>query len=738
MLVDNADLSYISPVKSIIAALAAKKRKLDTCPEGASAKNGGNKIYKTWITGKTHLGSLLNFYKELGEDTFITPRVLFNCQSKLSKPLQELFYSRPYIIPLESLSNTYSFCVSNTQAGLNELDLSEGFIDNIDTIVLFDCDRKKEFNEFALDEITKWNTEYNSSFKRYFLLTFGSSESDVEIIKSHLARIKSRFKIATEDSYVILSNEIDFILNRPEKEPTPITFIGIDNYSSWDMFLQEIQTHELYELRSIKMLNLYSLAYSDEIKNYIIEDLFSKKEESKFISASTKQALIELSQSDILNVRTALFDVLSIIVKLKSSDFIICRIKTDSIILVSDFVLKDDRLQRMVSSALNITNWNVYRSWSTMDIDTKKSIVILAYRDQGRSPYHFSPNILETCFPNTGDVIALLLTVFFGNQYDWAKYSLLKELYSVVANPIRTKYFEWSKLRSNISNIKPADRPHINWALENEYSFQEVKENFRVKFVKLAKPKSYSASDYFITRLDGESEFHVERVKDLARYNFKDNRLLIQSLDEIQEEINIYQKIVDTTQQHQELRIIEEQFGVEKGNAGILWKTLLRRKADVQGNQNLYDEIKLFLTLRKLTIVSFFHFKNSWLDPDSKSVTPLSKAVFTALCEYLIIPRAYFFIVQRIKNASKQASSRTTRHMNQLLKDLFNDRCFDDSSDVHRILAGRISYYKHNHPLDELGIDPNKLIDNLVILVELIKPELELQEVEIIEKIDYE
>ena len=76
--------------------------------------------------------------------------------------------------------------------------------------------------------------------------------------------------------------------------------------------------------------------------------------------------------------------------------------------------------------------------------------------------------------------------------------------------------------------------------------------------------------------------------------------------------------------------------------------------------------------------------------------------------------------------------------MNQLLKDLFNDGCFDNDNNAIEIINNRLSFYKSNHPLDELGIDENYLADNLVTLTELIQPELKLLELETIEKMSNE
>jgi hypothetical protein len=48
----------------------------------------------------------------------------------------------------------------------------------------------------------------------------------------------------------------------------------------------------------------------------------------------------------------------------------------------------------------------------------------------------------------------------------------------------------------------------------------------------------------------------------------------------------------------------------------------------------------------------------------------------------------------------------------------------------------RIQYYRENHIFDELGIDNENPIIGLLTLIELIQPELKLNKLESIEKIE--
>ncbi len=74
--------------------------------------------------------------------------------------------------------------------------------------------------------------------------------------------------------------------------------------------------------------------------------------------------------------------------------------------------------------------------------------------------------------------------------------------------------------------------------------------------------------------------------------------------------------------------------------------------------------------------------------------------------------------------------------MNRLLQDLFNDGCFNEEADIQKNIITNLEIYKKKHPLDELGIDEKYLGENLISLVELIKPEITLKELEKFKKIE--
>jgi len=721
--------SFLEEKKS----LTRKWRKLSVCPTGASRKNGGNRLYKNWISEQNETEKLLQFYGELNEMSKITSKTLFNCQIKTKDALEEKFRTAPFALNIEKCESGFTYCFTNSDKGLNELDSCKNLVDSIESVVNFDCERKQVMKNFSLEELSKWNDEYDTNFKRFLIVTFGKDASSLQNIRNKIELVKSRFKIPDEASYTILSAELDVLLGRSNNPQTNIEFVGHENSLFWAAFLLEISIRELYELRSVKMMNIYGLCITQEIKGYILSDLFSSSE-SKLISESTKQALADLSEEALNAIKEALDNTLNLIIHSAIKENIVARITTETVLVVPDSILKDSEFKIKVLRALGLGKTNKLISWSEINSSIKKPILILSYRDQGKLPYYFYPNIIEQ-FIVENNISAVFLNFFFGIQYNWSKYYFYRDRFKSLNHTFRVQYFDWKKLKVAIEKTRPEVKLYLNHNLEYEYSNSEIRESCRLK-LKGQRPRICTNSDLFIITNAEESVFRVDKVSNLITSDVNREIFLVQNLDEIQEDINIYEAISNTEGQEEELRIIQKQFNLGNENAGRLWKIQLKKIADAKGDEVLYYELMKYLEAKRLKIVSFYHYKNSWINPQSDSIAPLSKRVFIELCEFLGIPKMYYVIIQRIRNTSKQASRQSTTQMNRLLRDLFNDGCFNEGVDAKLLIRSKLPFYKKNHPLDELGIGENYLLDNLVTLVELIRPELKLLEIEFIEKIE--
>lgn len=678
--------------------------------------------------------ALLKFYKSFSKKLRL--KLLFNSTVKQIQSLKKHFEYFPIAIELNEAS--YSANLLNSNKTLNEIDkFNSEIINELDSIVLFDCEHKSLMTNYSFAEINKWNSDYDTNFMQFLIITFGKEYQSINHTRNKLELIRERFKIPTNSTYTITKSEIDLLFKRKEKSSISLELVGFESSSFWDEFILETKIIGQYELRSIKLMNIYSICFTDEIKDYIIEELFSKKESSELISLSTKMAILELSDDDIETLKKALSNTLDLIINSDCKSKIIESLLNTPTIIFDEAILRNVNLLAKISKCLGFTKLLKLKTWSDLLNFDSNYFLILSYRDQGKYPNYYFPNILEIEFDSEKIVNAILPNFLFGHHYNWSKYYLLKEYCNLLTHPIREKYFEWNKLKNSIFSLKPEKEIIIDWNLEDEYSNSDQRESYKIK-VKGQKVKNAHGSDLFIISDDKKISRQVVKVDFLMSLENDESKIFIQNLGEIQENINIYEKIVDKKQQEKELEVIRKQFNLGDETAGRLWKVLLKNLAEEQGEDGLYSELKKYFETKGLKIVSQFHFKNSWINPQSESIAPLSKRVFIDLCEYLKIPKIYFVIIQRIRNSSKQSSRQSTRQMNQLLKDLFNDGCFDNDKNAREIIKNKLEQYKVNHPLDELGIDENYLADNLVTLVELIHPELNLLELETIEKVSNE
>ena len=729
----SADLegleNKINDLTNLVQNFCYPARRTKEYPNGISTFEY-NQILNSYKKNK----ALLKFYKSFNKKLRL--KLLFNSTIKQLHSLKNHFEYFPFAIEINDQS--YSSNLLNSNKTLNDIDeFDSKIINELQTIVLFDCERKSIMNNFSFDEINKWNSEYDTNFNQYLIITFGKDFASINTIRNKIESIRERFKISANTSYTILSSEIDFLLDKMDKSFSSVEFVGFESSIFWDTFLLETSIREYYELRSIKLMNIYSMCFNDEIKGYIIDELFSKKESSELISSSTKLTILESREEDIETLKEALSKTLDTIINSGTKSKIIESLVSTPTIIIDETIIRNGNLMSKITDSLGLTRLIKLKSWSDILNCNSNSYLILSYCDQGKFPNYYYPNLLEIEINPDSKAKAIFPQFLFGHHYKWAKYNLLKDYYKYLNHPIREKQFEWDKLKNTIQTIKPEQKLNIDWNLENEYSNTEQRDTFRIK-LKNQRPKTFNSSDLFIISDENNLSLKVVKIDFLMNLENEEIKVLVQNLDAIQENINIYDKIVDKKQQEEELEVIRKQFNLGEETAGTLWKILLKNIAIKDGEVKLYNQLKNNFESKGLKIVSQFYFKNSWINPQSESIAPSSKRVFIELCDYLKIPKIYFVIIQRIRNASKQSSRQSTIQMNQLLKDLFNDGCFDSSKNARDIINNRLEFYKLNHPLDELGIDENYLAENLVALTELIQPELKLIELETIEKLSNE
>jgi hypothetical protein len=697
-------------------------------PHGVSTEEY-NQISHTYKKNK----ELVKFYKRFNKK--VKPKLLFNSTVNNINSLVNQFEFTPFA--KEFNNNVYSSNLLNASQTLNSIDSKyNDIIDSLDSILLFDCDRKRIMTNFSFEEIIKWNMNYGTRFTKYLIITFGKDFSSIYHTRNKIELIRERFKIPINSSYTITKSEIDFLLNRKESTPLNIDFVGFESSSFWDEFILKTKITGLYELRSIKLLNIYSICYNDEIKNYILNDLFSNEDKSELLSSnnSTKQAILQLRDEDVEKLKEALSQTLDAVIKLDIKSKTIEKLANSNSIVLDEAIFRNPNLLSKIRACLGFTKSTKFKTWSDLINSDLKDILILSYRDQGRYPNYYYPNLLELDLDPESIAIAILPSFLFIDYYKWSKYNLYKEYHKLLTHPIRENHFEWVKLKNKIQELKPEQRLNIDWNLESEYSNSDQRETFKIK-LNNQRAKTYHSSDFIIFSEISSGKPRIDRVKWFyENIDLEDTKYKIQKLDELLDEFNPAERLIDTTQQEKELEIIRKELGLENETAARIWKILLRKKADNVGVDSLYEVLKSLFIKNSIPLVRKSYFIDFWLNLETTSLMPRGNKVVKVLFDYLNLNSSYRLILYRLKNASISGKIEATKKYSRLLKDLFYDGCFDEKAPLKSILESRIQYYQNNYSLEELGIDNESPLIGLTTLIQLIQPELRLKELETIEK----
>jgi len=697
-------------------------------PANASGKNGGNRIYKNWKNKKDEKRTELKFNKAILYTNKLQVNTLVNTLTRYSTECIEKFKSKQFGVKIEDVNEDRTYVAINKEKTLNQIDEIDNIVDNLENIILFDSESKSNFINFNLKELIEWNKD-GASFKNLIVITFGKKKVNINSLKNKLKQVEFKFNTEKNNStrrYIITNCEVNHLIKEDTKKSLKINFYGNENNTFWDSFLSETQIHEnLYELISIKMRNIYSLVLNDKIKEIVLDCIFDDNKELTLISETTQQEFPDELKSVL---KENLSNTLDYIINSSWKDEIKCLINENTTLVISNEFLENNILKNELKKELGLSHSNKLINWEDLNSAATQNLIIINYLDPGHYPYYFYPNIIEIPAINSN---GLFLNLFFKNKYQWANFNNNNDYFKLLNHQVRSDYFDWNTVKNKVNNLRPTVKEKTSWDIESSYVNNGNKEVIRIKLSSENRPHNYYTSDLFIYKSNDINK--VVRAIDLLALNPTE----IQSLDDIINALPIYDKLADVNKQEEELDVIRKKFNFTDGeDAGRLWKVLLKRKSEDKGKESLYTEIQELLGQKNLKMVSFQHFENHWINPESKSLAPIVKKVFLSICNYLNLPKTYIILISRIKNKTKQTTRNNTRKINLLFNDLFDDGCFDDISKTREILNTKKEYYQQNHSLEELGIDENHLLENLVALVELINPEISLQKVDSIESIN--
>jgi len=691
------------------------------------------------INHKKALRNYLGHYKVINKCANLKPRTIINLKVNQENNLARCFIDNPFYLNVQNLSELNSYVLNNVESfnSISQTQLeNKPLFKVVENIILFDCENSTQrFGEFNVQQLSNLNNRHNTNFKFFIIFSFGTDQNSLNDTRNKIDRIKSRFFIPNQKTYTLTSSEVNTPFRYTTNKKIPVLFLGESSSTFWEQFQLEAKINSLYELRSIKIMNLYSICLNQEMKDYIMNDLFNAAENSNLINSDTKQGIQQLQEKDWQTLKDNLSFTLDLVIECNLKDEALKNINNDTRIILDDYITQNEFLLSSVHRTLGVSTIRRFISWSDIQNNLNYPILILSYRDQGNFKNHFYPNLMEIDLPNESEVTAIFPDFLFKSNYQWSTYNLNKDYFDILNHPTRNDYFNWDNLKLEINKIRPEKPLEINWDNESEYYNTDATEKYRIHYLE-QRSKTYNGSDLFIYDEINSNSPRIERMKWMYdNLDFNETKYSCRKLEDLLDDFNPAEKLVDTSKQEAELSIIKKQFNLEEENAGRLWKLLLKRKADAIGCGQLYNELKVIFDKNSVNIVSINHFETTWVNPNSDSLIPRGNKVFRIISDYLNLPSSYRLIMYRLKNQSIRGQISATRTFSRLLKDLFYDKCFDEGGNPKVILENRIEYYKTYHNLEEMGINENDPITSLIILIDLLKPEIHLLKIKSIEKV---
>lgn len=710
-----------------------------------SGVKGGGRDYKKAIEERKALRKTRNFYAQLKEHsqnsggTFL-PKVLLNVLVKDRIQAEDIFKCRPFAIPISEIDPlNLSYVILNSDKNRDGVDQDLNFIEGedvfegIEDVIIFNCEGRtihKGFNMSSLEELNREGT----NFKHLFVISFGNSNDQrLNRLISCLDRVENSYYIRPKglqfSSYLILQDEIERLTDGRNRSKVAIEFIEGDHLLCQILREQLNEYEELYELYSIKMRNVYSLCLGSDIKQIILDEIFSDDIESPtLISTETKRYLLDIEGTFLSELRATLESILEVVLE-KSQEYLVQEIISHGPcrILIPSVIFEHDMFMRSIEMHLNAEGENVLSTWYSYVEIYEEKLIILDYRDTGRFPYQIYPNLLELRLKEGQHGIGYFYDMFFQYNYEFTTYEYNKTLVrNILEHPFRQTFFKWDELVSKIKDQKPERQlfDHL-WDMENSYEYSSDRETVVINYSNGT--KSYWPSQLFVVSDGNNAHLYTDRAEDL--YNeFSENgiALKVQPIDELYKDLNLFRT---TDQEEYELLQLKKKYDLnEEELEHRLWKVLLKRKADELDKTELYEDLKDRIEQVGTTLVSRDYFENAWMEPKSDSLIPRSKRVFKVLCEYLGLPKVYYAVMLKKRANDRLASRKSTSKMNRLIADMIHEGLFDQESD--RIeLEGFIK----SHDLEEIGMTDESYKEELITLVDLLKPYLDLKEVKKIE-----
>lgn len=636
-------------------------------------------------------------------------------------------------IPIEKYNGDRSYVILNSSLSRDAVDSIVGknevlIMNHVRYVVLYDGHTKKLHRGFNVRKLQEWNANHGTNFSKLIVITTSSQENAVARIKQLFDRIHSRFglnqKYPEYQSYLLTSSEVNQLENKETKgSVNRLSLVGEKLCPSWEDFLFKVnQYEELSELRSTKLLNLYSLAIDDHTSKIIINLIFHCEEKGSVLSSECWQVMNQLPIGFREQMQGALSATFNWLKEINWLGELIAMSRERRRMLISKYAFNFPELVNAFSSAIKES---LIIEVVSYDVASFQNDIMLNFKDIGLFPYDTKYTWLEFERHSEAAIIYVHLNIFFGLRTEWMSYKYSKELIRILDNPIRRKYFAWEDLVARHLET----RPHLPDALDwSDDSVDESQHSQQVKVVYAnSRSRFYNASETFVVKHQGEDTLEVHTLKELLEESL--DHMEVQQLNLLYADFNLFETLAKNKLPDSLLIQVNQRFNVEAGtDVKSLWKILLSRKAEELGITQLYEYLAETMNSRRLSFVTMHTFKEGWLNPKSRSLAPREKKTFLLLCEYLELPASYFNAMIMFRNAEKRSARSSNRQMDVLIAELINDGCFNENSDSKSILVLNQHKYllSHRDEFESIGFDTKNIVDELATLVALLKPRIQL------------
>jgi hypothetical protein len=429
---------------------------------------------------------------------------------------------------------------------------------------------------------------------------------------------------------------------------------------SYNHYAAQVSNNDLLELNGYKIRNILSIVFNSDIKNLILDDLFS--ENGVFLTIETKEKLFRyLSLEETNELKQHLSNYLNYQI---DSDWYntltrVLDFKSINTVLIPTPILNHDLILAQLNKVFpkkRFVDWFNYN-------ETSKAL-ILDYNHSWKKRNIFTVDDSST--------ISFFLKHFFENRYEWKLYNDENQIFKRINTKTRNLIFGeevLTEVNTKLTSLRPQN-PRKEWVLfENDdkknnsfYSQEEINIYYNSR-----NSYKYRFSSSFL--LEKDKKYSVKFAKDLVsnskqyegKYNFSNLENIIDRIDlsELNKAIEKDQSIV---------QIIEPlwlKFNLNEKD-GRLWKQLLQRKSREYGIEKVFSEIEEISGIREF--VSLNTFENTYCNPANNTIIPLKKNIFKAICQYLELPLEYRAAMHRERNAIGGHSQELHRKLKELFR----------------------------------------------------------------------